>query len=103
MCTESVSAGRDNRKDRRFTTSGPASVAALQAPEYRWLGTMVDVSFNGFLVELRERPALSVGAKVQVVFGRLSTIGEVRHVTERGSGFAVGVRVEHVDLTTAGE
>jgi hypothetical protein len=63
---------------------------------------MIDVSFGGLLVELQERPHLWVGDKVEVRFGTVSTTGEVRHVTERDGRFRVGVRVECVEITTAG-
>ena len=92
----------ENRNDVRFATSGPALLVRLHPPQSCRPAAMVDVSFGGLLVELQERPELSVGSKVQVRFGRVVTTGEVRHVTERESGFAVGVHVTHVEVTAAG-
>lgn len=83
----------------RFVTSGPASLE-IRSPHSRWPGRMIDVSFGGLLVELEERPDLPVGAEVQVRFGGVSTTGELRHVTEHDSRFRVGIRVEHVEITT---
>jgi hypothetical protein len=85
----------DRRRERRTPSDDPGTLQVLKpfSPDV-WPTQLIDVSRGG--LKLRVPEFLQRGTIVQVHFRTTIAIGEVRHCTQTGDEFHIGVKLGEV-------
>lgn len=85
----------ERRRDRRISTDDCASMKMLNpAVDGRQAIRVLDVSRSG--LKLSSYLPLERGTLVQVYFGNIVAMGEVRHCVKCGAEFHAGVQLDNV-------